>query len=252
MKEIKKYIDKEMANISKFTLKADNLLNKGIEKSNKELKEMIDNLQNKYNTFSLDKSNEENLDELIHALSLSTKVFDKIIERKDKLINEVVFKNKGVVIPLSNIRSVVTMYKQAGRNKDALCLYGRLDKVIKEVCEYFLCYFVDSIDTNYCLLDNLVRLYGRETLDIVNENELADEIEIEIDEEEIEIIKSKNEKLFSYREMDNFMKENGFEIIRYNGDHCIYSNGVYSIPLPCRTIGKGLSMKIQTQVKRIA
>ena len=253
MKEIKKYINKEMANIAKFTLKADNLLDKGIKSCNKELKEMIDNLQEKYNTFSLDKSNEKNLDELIHILSLSTKTFDKILDRKDKLINELVFKNKGIVTPLSNINGVITMYKQAGRNKDALCLYGRLEKATKEVCEYFLCYFIDGIDTNYCLLNNLVRLYGRETLDIVKENELADEIEIEIDEEEIEeVVKNKNEKLFSYRDMDNFMKENGFEIIRYNGDHCIYSNGSYSIPLPCRTIGKGLSMKIQSQVKNIA
>lgn len=61
--------------------------------------------------------------------------------------------------------------------------------------------------------------------------------------------RSKIQKIFDYKKLNKLVKQNGFEEVRQTGDHKIFSDGIKSIPIPQHKIGKGLSSKIQGQIK---
>lgn len=63
-----------------------------------------------------------------------------------------------------------------------------------------------------------------------------------------EIDKKDYKKIFDYKKLNKLIKGNGFEEVRQTGDHKIFSDGIKSIPIPQKTIGKGLSLKIQRQI----
>ena len=59
-----------------------------------------------------------------------------------------------------------------------------------------------------------------------------------------------NRKIFDFRSLEKLANENGYQLERVNGSHYIYANGRRSIPIPRHAqIGKGLSFKIQKQIK---
>lgn len=60
--------------------------------------------------------------------------------------------------------------------------------------------------------------------------------------------KSKIQKIFDYKKLNKLIENSGYEEVRQTGDHKIFSDGIKSIPIPQKTIGKGLSFKIQRQI----
>jgi len=64
-----------------------------------------------------------------------------------------------------------------------------------------------------------------------------------------EIKKQKMKKILDCDVMDDLLLESGYEPIRQNGSHLIYSDGVNSIPVPQHgTLNKGLGYEIQKQI----
>nr|WP_321026989.1 type II toxin-antitoxin system HicA family toxin [Clostridium neonatale]DAW05994.1 MAG TPA: HICA protein [Caudoviricetes sp.] len=62
---------------------------------------------------------------------------------------------------------------------------------------------------------------------------------------------NKKQKIFNYKELNSLAEKNGYIYRNYNGDHKIYihqkSNKI--VVIPQHTIGYGLSMEIQNQIK---
>lgn len=59
-----------------------------------------------------------------------------------------------------------------------------------------------------------------------------------------------NRKIFDFRSLEKLANESGYQLDRVSGSHYIYTNGQHSIPIPKHAqIGKGLSFKIQKQIK---
>ncbi len=63
------------------------------------------------------------------------------------------------------------------------------------------------------------------------------------------IKKISTKKIFDYKKMNKLLQGNGYKEVRQTGDHKIFSDGIKSIPIPQHKIGKGLSSKIQGQIK---
>ena len=62
---------------------------------------------------------------------------------------------------------------------------------------------------------------------------------------------NKYKKIFDYRDISQLAESLDFTLVRFNGDHAIYKHNITgeSLPIPARTIGSGLSYKIQKQLR---
>lgn len=112
-------------------------------------------------------------------------------------------------------------------------------------------YLLDFFDIEYTeAIDNI----GDKSF-IVNEEELKDLLDMEgsyaeLVAEPIKKDKAKPKKTFDYKCLNKLAIENGYVFDRQSGDHAQYVKDGKAITIPQgRSIGKGLSMKIQKSIK---
>lgn len=127
---------------------------------------------------------------------------------------------------------------------------------IKESSEYVSNIFAEEVAPNlmYRLKDRIIKT----TLDILKElyEVVINECDLDVDEligensESEEVYQgAKLDYIDDYRRLNKLASDNGFEYVRCKGDHGIFKNdnGLVVIPQG-RTVGKGLSFKIQKAI----
>ncbi|WP_254306765.1 type II toxin-antitoxin system HicA family toxin [Clostridium sp. 001] len=113
---------------------------------------------------------------------------------------------------------------------------GRITFVINTVCDEVVNPYYEILNEEIDDISKILHDKGEEFTSIIKE--YPDKVE-----------KSKVKKIFDYKKLNKLVKNSGFEEVRQTGDHKIFSDGIKSISIPQKTIGKGLSVKIQRQME---
>lgn len=220
-----------------------------IEKHNLKLNEFLKKLEDRYFNWIevMDSNSEERFNDILEGIYEYTS--NTMVEEKDKVSWDLIT-NKGIEIQFQTMMTATNGFrKRKDGNKYHLTIELKIKECINKITSLINNYYVDGICNNYNTLRESFMMYNDMYCGIKEEIERADAVEETIEEIVDEVINNrKKEKIFTYRDMDKYMKKNGFEVIRYNGDHAIYSNGKISIPVPARVIGKSLSFTIQKQI----
>lgn len=92
--------------------------------------------------------------------------------------------------------------------------------------------------------------YARDTINILKKQALR-RVDKEYKALEEKIKESKNTKIFNYKEMNKLAKLKGYVADRFSGDHLIlvHKESNKGIVVPQHSLGKGISFKIQKQMK---
>lgn len=128
------------------------------------------------------------------------------------------------------------------------------NKAVDMICSIANSTFKDieiaTLETTRTLIDYRGRIYWNKVLEAIDELESGSMNEIE---DELEINKRKpNRRATNAKDMMKLATENGFEFIRQTGSHRVYNKEgkVTIIPVHgSKDLGKGLSHKIQKQIK---
>ena len=235
--EVNKDVAIEIKKLSSFTLNADKILKVKLDAINEESLELINQYQELELQMNVD-ANIKTSKKIIGTRIKSEKHLSKIFNVTSD-IYAILMNNKGFESSVNNIKYIQFMLKKNGYKKHAMITQNRLMQVAYEIVEFFRDYIMSYLKEHTLMLNYYIELELENLIDNV-------ETETKIDPEAEEI--NGPQKLFSRRDMEIFMKQNGYSIVRYNGDHAIYSNSERIIPVPARTIGKGLSIAIQKQV----
>ena len=214
------------------------------------LENSIFDINNKLDDFDLDNvsninKNNDKIDNLMTKLSDMGSEYSKII---NKSIND----NTVLLLDRLKIYSteVTNLYlnKEDAIYKRVMAFQLKLSKMADSLCVIDIL-AVKKHRENLKRLDNILKRIDIERNSLKNKIE-KNNLELELLKKNIKK-DNKKQKIFDYKELNSLAEKNGYIYRNYNGDHKVYihqkSNKI--VVIPQHTIGYGLSMEIQNQIK---
>lgn len=131
------------------------------------------------------------------------------------------------------------------------CVRNNLHKIIVDSKEYLVEPIKSAVNLDIYSFFKILKEYLA-NLDTVEDNQVDDSPMVSLEDNLVSESDLANFKYIDdYKDLNSLAKENGFNLIRCNGDHGIFRNdNGYTVVIPQgRTIGKGLSIKIQKSIK---
>lgn len=241
--DFKRIANDEIKKLSNFTVGRSSFIDDISKRDVENIETKIKILHFQYDKLINDVT-KENVCEFVNAMSSSYGEIIIALKNVKTEFNKFT-NNKGFIEPYASVIAIIQNFKKYGFKRDAMLLEIQLKEIYANIYNYFTSNYKMCIDKKINELAFYCEYYINE-LELLSKNNKKEIREVA---EEI-IIKNKTKrKIFNHKEMNDLMLKNGFEPVRQNGSHKIFSNGEISIPVPQHDLGKGLSFEIQKQIK---
>lgn len=214
------------------------------------LENSLFDIDNKFEDFALNNvsninKNNNKIQKLMTKLSDMGSEYSKIIS---KSIND----NTELLLDRLKIYSteVTNLYlnKEDAIYKRIMAFQLKLSKMADSLCTIDIL-AVKKQHENLKKLDNILKRIDIERDYLKNKIE-KNNLELELLKKNIKK-DNKKQKIFDYKELNSLAESKGYTYRNYNGDHKVYihQNSNKIVVIPQHTIGYGLSMEIQEQIK---